>query len=108
VALQPRTDSQTTTSADVPGSEASLLAATPTAKPARPISEQEALGLLQPPQSSGDHGENPEEILEKILGAYGTERQVLIAEYLLAVSKLPRRQQAVAQKRLVALFEPRR
>jgi len=109
-------NSQSTTSAEVPGSEASLLAASQNAKSARSISTQEALGVFQrPPHSPDDHdghsGEingNPEEILSKILGAYGTERQVLIGNYLLAVSKLPQKEQAAAQGRLVALFESKR
>jgi hypothetical protein len=62
----------------------------------------------QPRHDRDDHDENLDEILDKVLGAEGTERQVLIAEYLLAVSTLPWLQQAFAQRRLVALFEPKR
>jgi hypothetical protein len=105
-----RSDSETTTSADVPGSDASLLAASQNEKPARPISEQEALRLLRRPthRDDHDHDANLGEILQKIPEAYGTERQMLIAEYLLAVSKLPQSEQASAHKRLVAVFESKR
>jgi hypothetical protein len=104
------------TSAEVPGSEASLLGATQNQKPARSISEQEALRVFaRPPHSPevhgrnlDDHDGNLEEILYRIPGAYGTERQVLIGNYLLAASKLPQSEQAAAQRRLVALFESKR
>jgi hypothetical protein len=104
------------TSAEVPGSEASLLGATQNQKSARSISEQEALRVFaRPPDSPEFHGGNLdihdgnlEEILYRIPGAYGTERQVLIGNYLLAASKLPQSEQAAAQRRLVALFESKR
>jgi hypothetical protein len=114
VTLRQPTDLQTTTSAEVPGSDASLVAAIQNEKSARSISEQEALRLLQRPRHDrgdhhkGDHDEDMSEILAKIPEASGTERQVLIAEYLLAASKLPRFQQAAAHRRLVALFESKR
>jgi hypothetical protein len=109
LAIRRSANPQSTTSAEAPRSEASLLAATKNEKSARSISEEEARRLFpRAPHSPEDHDRNPEEILDKILGAYGTERQVLIAEYLLAASKLPQREQATAQRRLVALFEPKR
>jgi hypothetical protein len=108
ITLRQRIDPEATTSADVPGSEASALAAVQNEKSPRAISEQEALRLLlRPRHHHDDHDEHLNEILNKILGADGTERQVLIAEYLLAASKLPRFQQAAAQKRLVEVFEKR-
>jgi len=119
VTLRQQTEPQATTSAEVPGSDASVLAASQSEKSARSISEQEALKLLRRPRhdrhdrkgddhDGHDHREDMSEILVKILGATGTERQVLIAEYLLAASKLPRFQQAAAHRRLVELFEPKR
>jgi hypothetical protein len=106
ITIHQRTDLQATTSAEVPGSEASFLAAIQNEKTAQPISEQDTLRLLlRPLHSRDDHDENLDQILNKIPGAYGTERQVLIAEYLLGASKLPRLQQAAAQRRLVGVFE---
>jgi len=59
-------------------------------------------------QADDDHHEDLREILRKIPDAQGTERQVLIAEYLLAASKLPPVRQADAQRRLLDLFEHKR
>jgi hypothetical protein len=76
---------------------------------ARAVSDQEALTLLQrQADSHADHDGDPREILDKIPGAYGTERQMLIMEYLLATSRLPPPEQAAAHGRLVRLFEAKR
>lgn len=123
-------NSQATSSPEVPGSHASVLAAPQNEMSVRSISEQDAIRLLrrQNPISddqesdeqeairllrrqnpiSDDQESDPAAILRRIPEAAGTERQVLIAEYLLAASKLPRVQQAAAQRRLVALFESKR
>jgi len=109
ITLRAGTNSRTTTSAAVPGGDGSLPAAIYNAKSGRAVSEGEALRLLQRPQrETHDHDENLDEILQKILGADGTERQVLIMEYMLAASKLPVSRHAAAQRRLVALFESKR
>lgn len=108
VTLRSQTDPEATTSAEVPGSEASALAAVQNDASARAISEQEAIKLLRRSRHHhDDHDDNLNEILDQIPSSSGTERQVLIAEYLLAASKLPRLHQAAAHRRLVALFEPR-
>ena len=109
ITIHQQSDVQATTSAEVPGSEASFLAAIQSEKTAQPISEQDTFRLLlRPLHRRDDHDENLDQILNKILGAYGTERQVLIAEYLLGASKLPQLQQAAAQRRLLAVFESKR
>lgn len=109
ITLRQQIDPEAMTSADVPGSEASALAAVQDEKSPRAISEQAAHKLLlRPRHHRHDHDERLSEILEKIPASSGTERQVLIAEYLLAASKLPRWRQDEAQKRLVAVFESRR
>jgi hypothetical protein len=100
-----RTDAQATNSAKVVGS----VLDTAQDASARSISEQEAHELLlRRRHGHDDHGEDLGAILAKIPGAEGTERQVLIAEYMLAASKLPRSRQASAQQRLAALFESKR
>ena len=86
-----------------------MLAAAQNEMSVRSISEQDAIRLLRRPNPiSDDQDSDPATILRRIPEASGTERQVLIAEYLLAASKLPRVQQAAAQRRLVALFESKR
>lgn len=109
IRLRQPPDPETTASAEVAGSEASVVAAIQNEKAPRSISEHEARRLLQRPRRGHHHHDDDMgEILDKIPGAEGTKRQVLIAEYLLAASKLPRWQQAAAQKRLLAVFEPQR
>jgi len=107
--LHQRIDARQASRAGVPRSDASSVEATAQAITARRIPEKEALGMLQRSRDADDdHHEDIREILRKIPEAQGTERQVLIAEYLLAASKLPRVRQAEAQRRLLDLFEPKR
>jgi hypothetical protein len=92
--------------ADVPGRDGKMLAATEQPMTARRISEKEALSMLDRSHDrDDDHDENMDDLLLRIPGAQGTDRQVLIAEYLLAASKLPRFRQPAAQRRLLDLFE---
>jgi hypothetical protein len=107
--------SQPMSRAQILGSQSSLPPANQNEKTAQSISELEVRKVFQRPSLvAEDHGvsaeqndENPEKILDGIPGAYGTERQVLIGEYLLAASKLPQKEQVEAQRRLIALFEPK-
>jgi hypothetical protein len=103
-----RTDDQAKTSADVPGSDASFVAAVRGEKTVQPIADQEALRLLARPDHRHDDYGDPEEILSRIPGSFGTERQMLMMEYLLAASKLSPADQAAAHGRLVSLFESKR
>lgn len=98
------------TTADVPGSESSVLAANVQAIAPRRLSEQEALKLLERTADphDGHHNVDMDEIVGRILGAQGTERQFAMTDYLLAVSKLPQADQPAARRRLIELFEPKR
>jgi hypothetical protein len=101
---------QFASAAEVPGSDASMLADAEQAITARRISEQEALSMLRRTADPhhGHHDVDMDEIVGRILGAQGTERQFAITEYLLAVSKLPQANQPAARRRLLDLFESKR
>jgi hypothetical protein len=108
ITLRQQTEPEAATSADVPGSEAATIAGVQNERSARGISEREALKLLERRRHRHDEREDLNENLKKIPAAEGTERQMLITEYLLAASKLPRWRRDDAHQRLVALFDSRR